>query len=62
MFTYFLLKKLKETNGNATLGELYDYIKTGVARTAVINDLKDQSPSAIPAASMANTWKNITLY
>ena len=62
MFTYFLLKKLKETNGNATLGELYDYIKTGVSRAAVINDLKEQSPSAIPAASMANTWKNITLY
>lgn len=62
MFTYYLLKKLKDTNGNATLGEVYEYIKTNVSRTTVIKDMKDQSPSAIPSQTMVNTWKNLTLY
>lgn len=32
LFTYYLLKKLQETKGNVTLGELSDYIKTQVER------------------------------
>lgn len=44
LFTYFLIRKLKETRGEVTLGELYDYVNTQVRRTSVINGQK-QTPS-----------------
>lgn len=36
LFTYYLLKKLQETKGNVTLGELSDYIKTQVERQSIV--------------------------
>lgn len=36
LFTYYLLKKLQETKGDVTLGELGDYIKTQVERQSIV--------------------------
>lgn len=45
LFTYYLLKKLQETKGEATLGELSDYIGTQVSRKSIVSNGKSQTPS-----------------
>ena len=61
LFTYYLLKKLQESKGNVTLGELGDYITTNVKRTSFdVND-KIQTPTVIPSATMTSKWRNIKL-
>ena len=57
LFTYYLLKKLQETKGDVTLGELGDYIKTQVERQSIVTNGKLQSPSILPASSIGNGWK-----
>ena len=60
MFTYFLLKKLQESKGDVTLGELGDYITGEVKKASVVNNNKIQTPTVIPAAGMAD-WRRWTL-
>lgn len=61
LFTYYLLKKLQETKGNATLGELSDYIKEQVERQSIVTNGKLQSPSIMATSLIGNEWKNWTL-
>ena len=56
MFTYFLLKKLQESKGGVTLGELGDYITNEVKRESLLNNNKIQTPAVIPAAEMTG-WR-----
>lgn len=37
MFTYFLLKKLQETNGDAHLGEIAEYVKEQVQKCSLVS-------------------------
>jgi len=56
MFTYYLLKKLQETQGDVTLRDLSSYVIREVGRTsAVIN--KPQTPSVTPASAVADSWQ-----
>ena len=57
LFTYYLLKKLQETKGDVTLGELGDYIKTQVERQSIVTNGKLQSPAILSASSIGNSWK-----
>lgn len=57
LFTYYLLKKLKDTKGNVSYGVLGDYIKQQVSRKSVIVNSKSQIPSC--QSSMKN-WRNLT--
>ena len=61
MFTYFLLKKFKETKGELTLGELYDYIKTNVMQQSVVKNGKMQTPDVNPSGSISNSWRDLRL-
>ena len=45
LFTYFLLKKLKETKGNVTMGELSHYLQEQVKRYSIVENGKSQTPS-----------------
>ncbi len=58
LFTYYLLKKLKETGGDITAGELADYLNENVARMAALQGLKPQRPSAI---GTMEEWRTIKL-
>lgn len=60
LFTYFLLKALKENRGNLTYGELFDYIKKNVERNAVLFMSKEQSPT-VNSGNMISTWRDIQL-
>ena len=61
LFTYFLLKKLQESEGKATLGEITDYVSEQVARQSVVVNGKSQTPVVTPSASMSDSWKTMTL-
>ncbi len=61
LFTYFLLKKLKESKGNVELGELADYIKTNVKQQSVVVNRKVQTPTVSPASNLIGTWQKMKL-
>ena len=61
MFTYFLLKKLRETKGQCTLGELATYIQKNVKQQAVVINRKPQTPTVLPSQTMKNDWRTIKL-
>ena len=58
LFTYYLLKKLKETKGNVTLGELGQYICEKVAQESVVTNGKSQTPTVVPSSAMSGEWRN----
>lgn len=59
MFTYFLLKKLKETSGNVTMGDLAEYVKTNVRKNSMINNKKYQTPNVMSSGGLAATWQSM---
>lgn len=60
MFTYFLLKKLQESKGEATLGELGEYVSEEVAKQSIVINHKSQTPTIISSDAMTS-WKEIKL-
>ena len=60
LFTYYLVKKLQDTKGDVTLGELSDYVNKEVRRQSVVINHKSQSPTVVPAAGMSD-WTSIKL-
>ena len=61
LFTYFLLKKLKESKGNATLGELRDYINTNVRQHSIVENGKSQTPTVTQSRLLQRTWRALKL-
>lgn len=61
MFTYYLLKKLQDTKGNVTLGELSDYLSEEVGRQSFVENNKMQTPTVIPSAALAASWRSMKL-
>ena len=61
LFTYYLLKKLHDTCGNVTLGELQSYIKSEVEKKAIVIKGKEQTPTVVTSGTMLNTWKSLPL-
>ena len=57
MFTYYLLKKLQDTEGNVTLQELGEYIIDNVRKKSAING-KLQTPCVTPSASLDASWRD----
>ncbi len=57
LFTYYILKKLQETKGNATIGELSDYVTKNVKRQSVVINSKKQTPTVIPAPGVGEEWR-----
>lgn len=56
LFTYYLLKKLQESQGDITLGDLFTYIEKQVVRTSLTVIRKSQTPS-VAAGIDAQVWK-----
>ena len=61
LFTYYLLKKLKETRGNVSLEELGKYVTEQVKRESIVSNGKSQTPSVSTSAAVGNTWKSLKL-
>jgi uncharacterized caspase-like protein len=58
MFTYFLLKKLKETKGEVSYKELSDYLKSSVSVEALKKKNKEQNPQVQVSEEMNIEWEN----
>lgn len=58
LFTYYLLKALKESDGDITLGEIKNYVRQNVKRTSASSNLKDQTPTANISAVVSDQWED----
>jgi hypothetical protein len=56
LFTYFILKKLKETNGEVSYRELSEYLKENVSLQSVLINNKEQSPQVNIGSASVNDW------
>ena len=56
LFTYFLLKKLKDTAGNVTYKELSDYITTNVRQQSIVVNQKSQTPQVVTGSEAIGSW------
>ena len=56
-----ILKKLKDTKGDVTYGELDSYIKEQVSRKSIVVNGKSQSPTVMPSQALTATWKTMKL-
>jgi hypothetical protein len=61
LFTYFLLKKLQETEGDVALGELSDYVTANVRRQSIVVNGKSQTPSVVSSPAMGDKWEKVRL-
>lgn len=61
MFTYYLLKKLKDTKGEVSLGELSDYITQRVKQQSIVENNKMQTPAVKASAALADSWRAMKL-
>lgn len=61
LFTYWLLKKIRDTKGKVTLGELSDYVLDNVRKTSVVENSKLQTPSVAISSSLSNSWRSLPL-
>lgn len=59
LFSYYLMKKLQETKGNVTYGELFDYVNKEVKRKSTVAMDKTQTPSVTYSDKIAGSWKDI---
>ena len=61
LFTYYFLKKLQETKGDVTLGELSEYITDQVGKQSIVINRKSQTPNVSVSSSLQNVWKKMKI-
>lgn len=62
LFTYYLLKKLKDNRGMPSFGELWDYLDENIRRrSSLIQPSRMQQPSVKTSPSAAYSWRNLGL-
>lgn len=62
LFTYYLLKALKESKGNMTYGELGDYLTKEVSRRSIVVNKKSQTPCITPSPALSASWQKMTFF
>ena len=58
LFTYFLLKKLKESKGEVSLGQLKNYLQEKVPRKSLIENGMGQTPQVLVSPDLSEEWAN----
>jgi len=61
LFTYYLLKKLQESEGDVTYGDLADYLHQHVKKDAFLINEKPQTPVVATSPAVVKTWKSMKL-
>ena len=61
LFTYYILKKLQDSKGNVSLGELGDYLTKEVKRESFEKNNKIQTPVVNASAALADSWRTMKL-
>lgn len=57
MFTYYLLKKLQETKGDASYSELFDFLNEKIPIESLLVNSKEQTPVVNTSQDVAERWK-----
>lgn len=57
IFTYFLLKKLQESHGDVTYGEMANYVKKQVSLESLKINQKEQDPVVNISADVSTNWE-----
>ena len=60
LFTYYLLEKLQESEGDISYGDLADYINSKVSVTSINVNEKEQDPVVNTSEKVAGSWRNWT--
>lgn len=61
LFTYFLLKKLQDSQGETSLGELSEYVSKEVRKHSVLINGKVQTPNIFISNSVESDWSTSKL-
>lgn len=61
LFTYFLLRKLQDTKGKVSLGDLADYLKENVGLESRRINKAAQTPTVIVSPALEGNWKKLSL-
>lgn len=56
MFTYYLLKKLQDSNGECSYSELFDYLNRNVGNSSLRVNRKDQTPEVNTSPQVQDSW------
>lgn len=56
MFTYYLLKKIQESNGECTYSELFDYLSRNVGNSSLRVNRKEQTPEVNTSLQVQDSW------
>lgn len=62
IFTYYLLKKIQESQGNITCGALADYLKKTVSIESLKVNQKEQDPTVSVSPDATERWEKWTLH
>lgn len=57
IFTTKFLQKLKETEGEATLGEIFDFASMEVGKNIILEKGKPQTPQVIVSPQLGDSWR-----
>jgi len=57
LYTYYLLKKIKETRGNINLSELNDYLESEVKKKSLEKEFVEQEPRNNPSIAIKRIWQ-----
>lgn len=58
IFTYYLLKKIQETKGNASLKEISDYLSKEVSLRSILVNNKEQNPRVNVSPEVEEKWSS----
>lgn len=61
LFTYYLLKKLQETQGDVSYEDLDKYIKANIKRESFLTNEKVQTPTTNVSENAIESWKGMRL-
>lgn len=62
LFTYFLLKRLQETKGNISLGDLAEYLQENVSLQSRLINNNPQTPCVNVSQAIQDSWKSHKLF
>ncbi len=60
MFTYFLLKKFRDSGGSVSYGELAEYLKDEVDKNSLLINNREQLPEVNVSPALEDSWKSMT--
>lgn len=61
LFTYFLLKMIKDRNGNVSYAELSEFVKTNVTQQSIITNQRKQTPRISFSPDLMTKWDKLNL-